>query len=176
MGNLTFEDGFNIDYSSLDAKVKLLEIAFKLAPLVKDLDFKNNPLETQLKCVRAIRSCLDFTTFNKGFEKIVDTERNKTGSLAKMALFGQGSCHGCSSVMAAFLLPFAQALGIDIKYRGGFHFNRGETVSNEIERHQWLELTLRPSMKTIVCDLWHAGVNDDDSWLTMPSEVAYEGI
>jgi len=51
-------------------------------------------------------------------------------------------------------------LGIDLKYRGGFSFSDGDMeVSNEIERHQWLELTLRPSMNTYICDLWYEGVN-----------------
>ena len=49
-----------------------------------------------------------------------------------------------------------QVLGIDLKYRGGFTFDHGnhEQVSNSVERHQWLELTFRPSMETCVCDLW----------------------
>ena len=53
-----------------------------------------------------------------------------------MALFGQGSCHGCSSTMAAFLYPFTTILGIDLKYRGGYSFSGEDTVvTNEIERH-----------------------------------------
>jgi hypothetical protein len=39
--------------------------------------------------------------------------------------------------MAAFLLPFSNILGIDIKYRGGYSFGSEEhlPVKNEVERH-----------------------------------------
>jgi hypothetical protein len=53
----------------------------------------------------------------------VETDRFKIDSIGKIALYGQGNCHGCSSVMAAFLYPFSEILGIDLKYRGGFSFS-----------------------------------------------------
>mmetsp|Transcript_1114 Transcript_1114/g.2045 ORF Transcript_1114/g.2045 Transcript_1114/m.2045 type:complete len:206 (-) Transcript_1114:97-714(-) len=169
VGNLEFEDGLKCDYSSIDMKAKLYQICFLLEPLVKKLNFNEDCLETQLECVRVIRGCLDLITFNKGTEKIVVAERHKVGSVAKLALFGQGNCHGCSSLISAFLLPFSKILGIDIKYRGGFSFaGSKERVSNQIERHQWVELTFRPSMHTLICDLWHQGVNEDDQFLTWP--------
>ena len=39
VGNTIFEDGLICDYSSATMKMKMLEIAFKLSPLVKRLDF-----------------------------------------------------------------------------------------------------------------------------------------
>lgn len=39
VGNTVFEDGLICDYSSASMKLKMLEIAFKLSPLVKKLDF-----------------------------------------------------------------------------------------------------------------------------------------
>ena len=79
--------------------------------------------------------------------------------------------------MVAFLLPFSTVLGIEIKYRGGFSHHGARRVSGTVERHQWLELTFRPSMQTVVCDLWY-----EDSlpsgpraeWLTMDIGEAYQ--
>ena len=76
--------------------------------------------------------------------------------------------------MAAFLYPFTSLLGIDLKYRGGYSFASGESVSNSIERHQWLEFTCRPSMKTFTCDLWYDGMNDySGDCITWPIEKVY---
>ena len=72
-------------------------------------------------------------------------------------------------------------LGIELKYRGGFTFydaEPGVSVSNVVERHQWLELTYRPSMETCTCDLW---IEDADgpqkelnpAQLTCPISEAY---
>lgn len=172
VGNYVFEDGLTADFDSADMEAKLFQVLLALRPHVKDLDFtRSDCLRTQIKCVEAIRKCLDFTTFNKetgnGVEKVVDKERYKTGKVAKLALFGQGNCHGCSSLMACFLLPFQDLLGIDVKYRGGCHYSPGQAVNNDVEQHQWLELTYRPSMHTTICDLWLAGVHGDSSYLSM---------
>ena len=66
--------------------------------------------------------------------------------------------------MAAFLYMFGSVLGIDLRYRGGFSFgkNGDELVRNDVERHQWLEFTCRPSMESFICDLWYDGVNKPD--------------
>ena len=48
----------------------------------------------------------------------------RTDNVAKMAINGQGQCHGLSSTMSAFLYPFIDLLGIDLKYRGGFSFDK----------------------------------------------------
>ena len=68
--------------------MKLAEICYKLAPLIEKLDFANEPLKIQLDCVRLIRSCLNFITFDEGDVKTVHTDRHRTGSTGKLALFG----------------------------------------------------------------------------------------
>ena len=182
LGNLVFEDGLKCDYRSVDTKLKLIEICFALAPLIGRLDFTQDPLaalDTQLECIRTIRRCLNIVTFDKGEVKTVLADRHKTGTTGKLALNGQGNCHGCSSTMAAFLYPFRNILGIDLKYRGGYSFGglgEGDSVSNEIERHQWLEVTCRPSMETFICDLWYEGVHEDAEYLTTPIDLAYSGV
>ena len=77
--------------------------------------------------------------------------------------------------MAAFLIPFSSLLGIDVRYRGGYSFgnNSQHEVRNDIEMHQWLEVTFRPSMETTICDLWYEGVNDDMQFLHLPMDIAY---
>lgn len=171
VGNLIFEDGLTCDYRSGDVKLKLAEICYKLAPLIEKLDFTADPTNIQLECIRVIRSCLNFITFDEGNVKAVQYERHRTGTTGKLALFGQGSCHGCSSVMASFLYPFSNILGIDLKYREGTCGKR----NNNVAEHQWLELTCRPSMQTFTCDLWFEGVHQEPSWLTQPADNTYAG-
>lgn len=119
-----------------------------------------------------MRKCLDLIIFNSGDKKDVKADRFKTGSAGKLALFGQGNCHGVSSTMAAFLYPYRNMLGIDLKYRGG----TSSGANNTIEEHQWLELTFRPSMKTYVCDIWYEGINHDSRYLCMPIKEAYQNL
>jgi len=128
-----------------------------------------------LKCIHAIRKCVNIVTFNKGDVKEVIADREKTGDVGLTGLYGQGNCHGCSSTMAAYLYPFSKVLGIDLKYRGGysFHTEPQMPVKNQVERHQWLEITCRPSMETFLCDLWYEGVNFKTDYLTMPIDKAY---
>lgn len=73
-------------------------------------------------------------------------------------------------------------LGIDLKYRGGFTFydldQSGTHASNTVERHQWLELTFRPSMESCICDLWLEDADSADAgckpeFLTYPIQEAY---
>eukprot|EP00913_Durusdinium_trenchii_P002627 g2433.t1 len=94
-----------------------------------------------------------------------------------MACHGQGHCHTVSSTMAAFLFPFAQVLGLDVKYRGGYSWggvNMGEPADETVEeRHQWLEVTLRPSLQSYVCDLWVADAVGNDA-LKWPISEAYQ--
>jgi len=135
-------------------------------------------LETQKECVRVVRKCLDIVSFNKGNEKIVIADREKTGDVGLTAINGQGNCHGCSSTMAAYFYPFQKILGIDLKYRGGysFHTDAHLPVKNNVERHQWLEFSCRPSMETFICDLWYEGVNDDEAYLAMSIDRAYSQV
>lgn len=73
---------------------------------MESAEVQQNTLKVQIECVRVIRKCLDIVTFNKGDEKIVIADREKTGDVGLTALYGQGNCHGCSSTMAAYFYPF----------------------------------------------------------------------
>ena len=65
----------------------------------------------------------------------------RTDCVGKMATNGQGHCHGVASTMAAFLLPLAPLLGIDLKYRGVHTYaSPGQMIISDIERHQCLEV------------------------------------
>ena len=74
--------------------------------------------------------------------------------------------------MASFLYPFSSILGIDLKYREG---TSGGTPSNDLDQHQWLEFTCRPSMQTFTCDLWFEGVAKQSSFLAAPIDTTYGG-
>lgn len=41
LGHLSLEDGLKCDYQSADVKLKMLQIALELAPLIPKLDFKD---------------------------------------------------------------------------------------------------------------------------------------
>ena len=77
--------------------------------------------------------------------------------------------------MASFLLPFAPLLGLDLKYRGVYTFENGEErkVTNSVERHQCLEVSTRPSCDSFIIDLWNAEKYDNQSWLSMDIDTAY---
>jgi len=170
-------------YSPSAAQAKLCEISLVLAPIVSRLDFTasaHDCEEVQKEAVRAVRSCLNIVSFATW--RGVDRGRTgRTDSALKLAINGQGQCHGVSSTMAAFLYPFTKVLGIDLKYRGGYTFYSSEAckVHNSPERHQWLELTFRPSMSTVICDLWLEDTSSkgpDSRFLTLPMEVAYKSF
>ena len=76
--------------------------------------------------------------------------------------------------MAAFLLPFTKLLGVDLKYRGCYTFEGGKVeANNAVERHQCLEVTLRPACRSFIVDLWNAEKFDNSCWLIMDMETAY---
>ena len=90
--------------------------------------------------------------------------------------------------MAAFLLPIAPLLGIDLKYRGCFTFGDNQPTTSNVERHQCLEvgkltltmihniglqISLRPSGKSFVVDLWLAEKYANPTWLCMDFNTAY---
>ena len=90
-------------------------------------------------------------------------DRAVTGHVGKLSLKGQGSCHGCSSVIASYLYHFAPLLGFDVKYRSGMsHHEVGEKARHTLDRHQTVEVTLRPSMKSVIVDLWFEGVHQNN--------------
>ena len=172
-GKLRLEDGLHCDYKAKLAKGKLVEICLSLAPLVEKLDFteKGRCEELQKEMIRTVRSCLNMVTFQRGVDR---TRISRTDNAGKLAVNGQGHCHGVSSTMAAFLLPFTTVLGIDLKYRGCYTFHDGLSgPNNAVERHQCLEVSLRPSGKSFLVDLWMAEKFNKQEWLALDIQTAY---
>eukprot|EP01062_Namystynia_karyoxenos_P049471 TRINITY_DN3789_c1_g1_i1.p1 TRINITY_DN3789_c1_g1~~TRINITY_DN3789_c1_g1_i1.p1 ORF type:complete len:1109 (+),score=301.27 TRINITY_DN3789_c1_g1_i1:78-3329(+) len=174
-GRLELEDGLRCSYESSLVRAKLLHIAFALRPIVAQLDFSGEAEQTwrlQRDALRIMRRCLDLTTFADGLDR---RRIGRTDDVGKMACYGQGQCHGCSSTMAAFMLPFCAALGIDLRYRGGWTFGEGhdrskeQSVADEPELHQWLEVTLRPSGVVLVVDLFL-------DLVAVPADPVYSGM
>lgn len=169
---LHLEDGVRCDYASPLCRAKMCEIALALAPIVGDANFDfsaaargdddSDPCcALQRRAVLAIRSCLDITTFQRdeddalhGGKQRRATSRYCKDSAARFAQHGQGHCHTCASVMAAFLYPWTTLLGIDLRYRGGMSIYSDTTVADAPETHQWLDFTCRPSNRSYVCDLF----------------------
>ena len=176
---LTLEDGIRCRYESPLARAKMCQIALSLAPLVSQIDFGargekqvERSFEVQKQCVRAVRSCLDMSTFqrdsngklNRDNMHSRDTTRYCGDDAAQFAAHGQGHCHTVTSVMTAFLYPWERLIGVGLKYRGGSVFGLDSTesvVDQGAESHQWLELTMRPSNRTVTCDLYRSDGTDD---------------
>ena len=88
-GDIVLEDSLVFATKGHSEKAKLLEMAFKLAPVVRDLDFDaDDCFEKQVKAIMVIRSCLDFIANNVGTEKTMHADRATTGSVGKLSLQG----------------------------------------------------------------------------------------
>lgn len=124
-GNIILEDSLIFNIKGHSEKVKLMEMAYKLAPIAAKLDFTQpeEAFKLQVKAIHVIRDCLDFIANNVGDEKIMHKDRPTTGTVGKISLHGQGSCHGCSSVVGSYLYHFSSLLGLDVKYRSGYSFH-----------------------------------------------------
>lgn len=178
---MILEDGLRVDPRTYILKCKIYEIAYRLSPIIQKMNFSENHrdelLNLQIKAIKLIRGCLNLTSFYKG----VDNKRvGRTDNVGNLVWNGQGQCHGCSSTMATVLIIFGHVLGIDMKYRGGTSFRENDdpskTISNNIEMHQWLEVTMRPSYKSFVVDLWYHDVTGDDKYLAYPLEEAVKEL
>ena len=119
-GDIVLEDSLIFATKGNSEKAKLIEMAFKLAPIIEKLDFTApDCYDKQIEAIKVIRNCLDFIANNVGDDKIMHVDRAVTGNVGKLSLRGQGSCHGCSSVIGSYLHHFAPLLGLDVKYRSG---------------------------------------------------------
>ena len=119
-GDIVLEDSLIFATKGNSEKAKLIEMAFKLAPIIEKLDFTApDCYDRQIEAIKIMRNCLDFIANNVGDDKIMHVDRAVTGNVGKLSLRGQGSCHGCSSVIGSYLYHFAPLLGLDVKYRSG---------------------------------------------------------
>jgi len=154
-----FEDGLYIEYESSLVRAKLAEIAIELdRKILSRLDFDAGDVHNvQCEAVEIMRRCVNMNTFqDSDGDRSRDRSRYCGDDIGRFLIRGQGHCHTVSSVFAAVLFAFSSVLGIDVKYRGGFTFYGGKDkcVQDSPERHQWLEFTCRPSMRTYTCDLY----------------------
>jgi len=184
---LTLEDGITCRYKQAITKAKMCHIALELRALIDDGNNMWKSDSLQCACVRRIRKCLNIITFQRGEDGSLNAGREHSrnfkrycGNAAELfAVYGQGHCHTVSSVMAAFLYPWQDLLGIDLRYRGGFCFTSkfDGVVQEAPENHQWLEFTTRPSMNMYTTDLYRSdGASSKDMrelLLTTPAESVY---
>ena len=171
---LILEDGFRCDYSSPLIKSKVIEMAWRLREIVQKLDFKRPKteiLDLQRQAVYTIRSCLNLKSFCNG----VDHARcGRTDDIGQLSWNGQANCRGLSSTISPYLYLFGSVLGIDVMYRAGYSFSgmsSGE-VSNQVDKHQWVQIALRPSMEEFVVDLWYEDQEQDSEYVCMGLDKA----
>lgn len=170
---IILEDGVKCIWASTLLRARLCEMAITISEALK------NTVELrkiQTTSVLAIRRHLNVTCLYDA----VDRHRFVKGEVEKLMTFGCCHCHGLTSIMAAAVLPFSKMLGIDMRYTGGYHAHEGDLeICNNVERHQWLELSFRPTMETVVCDLTLAGCPVDGprwrpEWLLKPVAEAFQ--
>ena len=66
-GDIVLEDSLVFATKGNSEKAKLIEMTFKLAPLIERLDFTTAEcFEVQLEAIKVIRGCLDFIANNVG--------------------------------------------------------------------------------------------------------------
>jgi predicted esterase len=174
LDRIELEDGIKANYNNPLVKAKLLEISINLAPIVEKMDFglPDDVVKYQKEAVITLRQSLDLISFYKG---VVRTRHGRTDCIGKLGIFGQAQCHGLSSTMSGYLLPFINILGFELLYRGGFSFVNEIgyiTVSNTIEKHQWLQINFIPSMKSYAIDVWYQEQFDDEKYLMVDLETS----
>ncbi len=49
-------------------------------------------------------------------------------------------------------------------------------MTNAVERHQWLEISSRPSMRGYLVDLWYEDAMSNTQLVGMPIEEAYTNL
>lgn len=167
------EDGLKGNYDNILVKAKLTEIAYNLSPLIGKLDFNSNDCEKiQLECIKSIRKTLNIKSFN---EKVDISRHGRTDCLGKLGVNGQAQCHGFTSAISGYLLPFSELLGIELIYRGGHSFSNCDEQTVKmlyIEKHQWLQIMTKPSNRYFCVDGWYHAMYNDDKFLALPLEVA----
>ena len=66
-----------------------MEMAFKLAPIIEQLDFtQEDAISHQIHAIHVIRNSLDFIANNIGSDKIMHADRPTTGEVGKISLHG----------------------------------------------------------------------------------------
>lgn len=160
-----------IDYRSPLMKAKLAETALKMAPMVEKLDFTKPPpknkrpsnvllggadetaTELQRRCARVAHDVINMKYPKPELYK--EPGRYSGEDAGRLAVCGIGMCVEQASVMLGMLLPFRDALGIDVQYLHGPVYRLAKKGENPFvggEGHGWLQLTYRPSMELRICD------------------------
>ena len=167
---LRLEEGIICDYETPLVRAKLVEICLKLGPIVAQMDFKraSECASLQKEAISKLHSCLNIISFQSG----VDRSRvARSRCVGELAVRGQANCSGLAGTLAAFLLPFAPTLGIDLRYRACLRSEAGGGEHGE--RHHCLEVTLRPTGESLVVDPWMAEKFSNKAWLGMDMHTAY---
>jgi hypothetical protein len=168
-GDVITVDGKRADYANPFTKAKVCEAALKMDEHVQELDFtqaktmgsggalsmrfgrraNKDMVEVQKACVQVIHDVIDMKYNNDG------APGRKGGSdVGRQAIKGAGVCFEQSGVMAGLVAPFHNMLGIDIRTMQGGNYRSVQNTDRPFSSggHMWLELTFRPSMRTVVTD------------------------
>lgn len=168
-GDVVTVDHKTADYDTPFMKAKVCEAALKMDEHVQKLDFtkmrtmagggamsvliggtgSEEMVAQQMKCVQEIHDVIDMLYDNDGAPG-----RQGGGDSGRQAIKGAGVCMDQSGVMAGLLVPFHKMLGIDVRAMKGSNYRRSQGTANPFGSggHMWLELTYRPSMRTVVTD------------------------
>ena len=187
LNKIILEDRIRADYTEPIVKAKIMEICLKLNNIIKKMDFnkENEIINLQKEAIITIRKSLNLISFYKG---VIKERYGRTDCIGKLGIYGQAQCHGLSSTICGYLLPFCDILGIEILYRGGISFinslnafnNKDKNIEKikicNGENHQWVEINLKPYMKTFVIDLWFQEAFNDDKYLFVDIVDAFNNL
>jgi hypothetical protein len=164
----TYKIGYSThcDYDDPFTKAKVAEAALEIADIVDDLDYtkmktdghiggtgSKQMSELQRQAVKKIHDVIDMK-YPKGSSW--KTPGRKQGrNLGRQAMNGAGVCFDQAGVMMGMLMPFKEALGLDVQMiSGGVYRNVRSSDDNPFRggAHGWLQLTYRPSMELRIID------------------------
>ena len=153
--------------------MKMYELALKLKDIAETINFESKYFDEiqklQERVVEIIFNAVNMITFQRDGNDALTKDGKHTRArklycgddIGQFACGGQGHCHTVSSTMAGILLPWCHIFGIDLKYR--------ESASKS---HQWLELTFRPSNKSVIVDLYREDKERSGKFINQPIEDA----
>ncbi|KNC47848.1 uncharacterized protein AMSG_04078 [Thecamonas trahens ATCC 50062] len=159
-GTLVFEDLITADYSVPAMRAIMLRAALQLESVAIQIEVSCDGDEAINDAARAavpfvVWSTVDMSRLQDG----VDRRRNTSHRVEQLVTGGQGHCHGLSSAMAALLLPFCDLLGMRVAYCRGYTLRSDDdAVRNDVDRHQWLQISMLPSGRSYTCDVSRYGL------------------
>jgi hypothetical protein len=159
--------GTHCDYKDAFTKAKVAEAALEIGEIVEQLDYTKMKTDGRIGGMGAKQMSELQRSAVKKIHDVIDMKYPKHGTpwqtpgrvqgrnLGRQAMNGAGVCFDQAGVMMGMLMPFKEALGLDVQQiSGGVYRNVKSSDENPFRggAHGWLQLTYRPSMELRIID------------------------